>query len=157
MADKPSFFSSLTAGAIGMVKGTLALGIIGALVGSGVGAIAGASGLLAGTAVLADAAAVGLSATFTGAVLGSALFAQLGSSLGGIAGAVTGVMQNREQHGADAQDVTNIANMAFAQGIEAGRSQHVSEQSKQEVKTAADHFQKQLAAEKSGVAAVRGG
>jgi hypothetical protein len=132
-------FSNIKAGLGGMVKGIVALGIIGAIGGA---LVIGGLGVAAGGGIAQIATLAGL-----GAIGGGIKFAGIGA----LVGAVMGVMQNREQHGSDAQDVTNIANMAFAQGMAAGRNKDVSEHSKEEVKTAADHFQKQLAAEKSGV------
>ena len=139
MADKASFFSSLMAGISGFVKGTIALGIVGALVGATGGAIIGAFSAEAG-AVAATAIA--------GAINTGAIGAMLGSTFGPI----VSILQSREQGAVDGQDVVNVANMAFAQGMQAGRSKNVSEPSKEQVQHAADHFQKQLAAEKSSPA-----
>ena len=132
-----SFFGSI-AGAVksgigSMFKGSIALGIVGALVGAVMGAIAAPAG-----GMLAGAAAVAVGLGLEGAVVG------------GFLGAITGVLKSREQHGPDAQDVVNVANMAFAQGVAVGRGQEIGRDVGHTRKT--DHFQQQLAAEKSGAA-----
>lgn len=137
MENKPTFFESLRAGVYGMAKGALMLGGIGLVVGGGVGALIGA---LPGVSLFAGLA-------------GAALFAEMGMLVGGVLGAFTGIAQSREQGVVSAEDVVNVANISFAQGVEAGRSQTVCAPAKENVIEAAKdmqkpHFQTRLAAEK---------
>lgn len=124
-----SIGSSIGSGMAGYVRGAIALGVV-------LGAVGLVSGLLA--------------AGFEMGALTTALSsASFGLGLGGLIGAVTGVMQNREKAAPDAQDIINVANISFAQGVSAGKSQSVSEPSKEEAIAAGDHFRKQLATEKN--------
>jgi hypothetical protein len=103
---KPTFFQSMMSGIKGWTKGLFAGGAVGAATGLIVGAIIG---LLPGVA-LATAAAYGLG-------YGTLLFASVGAT----SGAVTEVVRSREAHQVSGQDVTNVAKIAFAQGVSVGQ------------------------------------
>lgn len=135
MENKPTFGDSVKAGLFGMIKGAAILGAIGLVVGSGIGLALGAAGIAEGGALLA-------------AGFGAAAMAEMGVFIGGLIGAFTGVAQSRDK-AIDQQDVINLSNIAFAQGVEAGRSQSVSQEAKQELKEAATNFQARLSAEQS--------
>ena len=102
--NKPSFFSSTMSGIGGYFKGAIA----GALVGAA--ALAAITGILALTP-LATAGAIGIAAAWGAGIFGS---------VGAVAGATTGVVKSREVAQVDAQDVVNVANIAFAQGLVTG-------------------------------------
>lgn len=133
--QKPSFTSSLIAGAVGFAEGLLVLGLVGAIAGGGVGAILGATGLLAGEIL-------------GGAMVGAINTGLIAASIGATVGPIVGVIQHRESASVDTQDVINVANIAFAQGMASCKNQNVSEKSANNVLESADKFQKQLAAEK---------
>ncbi len=132
--EKPSFFESLKAGFFGMVRGAVIVGAIGLVAGAGLGALLGGIGIVPG-----GAAAV--------ATVGAIGFAQMGVSVGGLIGSFTGIAMSREAVAVDAQDVINVANISFAQGVETGRSKSVSKEAFEELAHSAGHFQEKLKAE----------
>ena len=109
MAQKPSFFKSTKEGIAGFIKGTLAGGLVGIIAGGLVGAIIGAA-----------TGGFGLAVTGAGALLGAAYGGAVLGSIGSLAGTMTGVVRSREAGQVSGQDVTNIANIAFAQGLSMG-------------------------------------
>lgn len=129
--QKPSFFSSLVAGATGMAKGALVLGSLGMLAGCFIGATLGLTALSAGGMV---------AGIMTGAWIG----ADIGISVGALVGAVTGVVQNREGKEVSAQDLVNMNNIAFSRGVEIGRGNNVSQETVAELGTASRKFQDRL-------------
>lgn len=133
LGNKPSFFSSVMSGIKGFVKGAFTGGFVGALVGGLIGA-----GLSAMTGGLA-APMVLLGAIGTGATFGGVVF----SSIGSVAGAFTEVIRSREPQQPSAQDIVNIANIAFAQGVAA--SQHYN----LDVDERSTKFRDRLAAERN--------
>jgi hypothetical protein len=134
--EKPTFFESLKAGAIGMFKGAATLGIAGLVAGAALGAVLGGTALIAGGAPMVAAAfAIG--------------FAEIGITVGGIIGGFTGVAQNREAQAPDAQDMINLANISFAQGAATAQNKNVTQSSLDELQQASTHFQNKLAAEKT--------
>lgn len=135
--QRPSFLSSVMAGVMGAVKGALALGAIAAVGGAAVGAIA------SGGAIPVALAFAGL-AGYAGGLLGASI------------GGYTGVLQSREAAAPDAQDIINVANISFAQGVEVGHHQQAAQQSIAQVREAKNHFQEQLAAQRAGVGQVKG-
>src|SRR5262245_20877852 len=100
--DKPSFFHSMRSGISGFSKGLFAGGAVGALNGLVVGAILA---IFSGPGVILGSIATGI-----------ALFA----SVGAFSGTVTEVVRSREAHQVSGQDVANVANIAFAQGVQVG-------------------------------------
>ncbi len=103
---KPTFMESTLGGIKGTVKGLIAGGAIGAATGGVAGVVLGIF-----APPLMPLLALG------GALIGGATLGSIGS----LAGTVTGVVQTRESKRPEAQDVVNIANMAFAQGVDAGQ------------------------------------
>ena len=132
---KPSVIGSLAAGTLGFIKGAIALGAIGAAVGTVIGAGLGAFGI--GTSSMAAGAAFG-------AVRGVAY-----AALGAIIGGASSVMQYREAKGPDAQDIINVANISFAQGVEVGRNQNISEHAIEKLKEAQRTFQQTIAQQRA--------
>jgi hypothetical protein len=132
--DKVSFLDSLKAGAFGMAKGAVMLGLLGIVAGGALGAALGAASIIPGGAA-------------TAATLGAIAFGQMGTVIGTIIGGFTGVVASREVQAVDAQDVINIANISFAQGVEVGRSKKISHGAVTELQEAAGHFREKLAAE----------
>ena len=133
--QKPSFLESLKAGSVGLIKGAAILGIIGFALGGIVGA----------ALALATPAATALP------IMGLAIsFGNIGISIGALVGAFTGVTQAREVQAADPQDIINMTNMAFAQGVSAGRDKNVSQQAVEELKEASStRFQDTLSAKEN--------
>lgn len=130
---KPSFFSSVVDGAVGFAKGAVLLGVIGIVAGGLIGATIGMTSLAAGGALTAMAA-------------GAAIGGNLGASLGALAGLVTGVAQGRDRETIDPQDVVNLSNMAFARGVEIGRSNQVSQETANELSAASREHRDRLEA-----------
>lgn len=133
--DDQPFNRSLLAGLKGMAKGALVLGITGLIAGAALGGLLGATAIMPGGAL------------FVGSTAAAAL-GQMGAVIGTIIGGFTGVVASREVQAPDAQDVINIANISFAQGVAVGRSKELSEGNAQELAEAARTFQDRLAAEK---------
>ncbi|MDX1975452.1 MAG: hypothetical protein SFT92_07225 [Rickettsiales bacterium] len=106
--DKPSFFESVISGIAGSVKGLLAGGAVGATLGGLIGGLLGALTL--------SPAMIGV-----GAIAGASLLGSTMAAVGGLAGTVTGVVKSRERSGPNEQDIVNLANIAFAQGVSAGQ------------------------------------
>ena len=131
--EQPSFFDSLKAGAIGMVKGALMLGSIGLAVGGVIGAALALTSTAPGAALAA-------------AVVSGLAFAEIGVTIGGIIGMFTGIVQSREVQAPDAAKLADIANIAFTQGIEAGRSKSVAREAAPVAQETSTHFRDQLAA-----------
>lgn len=153
MAQQSGFSENFGAAVRGLVKGAIILGAAGLAVGGLVGLgidLAGGGGAFA-----AAAQATGLSTTAYTALASALTFGQMAAAVGAVAGAATGVMQRREPQAVDPQDIVNIANISFAQGMEAGRSQSVSMASKMDVAQTATRFQDRLAAEKAAPQAGR--
>ena len=125
MSDRPGFFETLISGAVGMAKGAMILGGIGLAVG----------GLL--SLALGGAAAV---------VSGALGFAMMGAVAGGLIGAFTGVAQTREAQASDPQDIINLANISFSQGVSVGRSKELSKERAEELEQSASHFREKIAA-----------
>jgi len=133
MADQPSFFNTLMSGTKGMAKGAAILG--------GIGLVTGAL----------------LSFVFGGApaVIGGAIgFALMGGAAGSLIGAFTGVAQSREIQAADPQDIINLANITFAQGVAVGRSKELSKQNAVELEQAASSFREKIASEQKTESAI---
>ena len=129
MPTKPTFFSSVLSGIAGYVKGMIVGGVTGGAVGAAVGAVIGIAALLVGGATLplipAMLAIGGMA--MGGAVLGGSFMAGIGA----LSGTVTGVVKSREASQPSTQDVLNVANISFAQGVESGRAM---EQQQEETK-----------------------
>lgn len=132
MAQGKSFLGSLTDGVKGFAKGLLAGGVAGALIGGVVGATIG---LLTGGVGIVGAMAL------AGALNGGAILASIAAP----AGTVTGVIKGREAAQPSTQDVVNLANMAFAQGVAVGheRAMENPEKSQQESRQFRDMIEKQ--------------
>ncbi len=141
MADKPTFFGSLNASSWGFVKGAIALGVIGALGGAIIGTGLGAFGIGVATTTTSF---VSLAGAVKGALLGAAIGAASLAELGAVIGTYTGVMQYREAATPSAQDIINVANISFAQGVSVGKNQNISERAAEQVKEAKRHFQETL-------------
>jgi hypothetical protein len=100
--NKPSFLGSMMSGVGGYVKGLLAGGAIGAITG----------GILGAVVTLGNPLGIAAGAAIGGATLGG---------IGALAGTVTGVVKAREAQAPAAQDVVNLANITFAQGVATGQ------------------------------------
>lgn len=110
--QKTSFIKSVLSGITGFVKGAVTGGVVGAVSGAAVGAVVG---LLTGGVGAAGAAAL------VGLGYGAPIFAWIG----GLTGMATGVVHSREPE-VSAQDVVNVANIAFAQGVQVGHEMTVA-------------------------------
>lgn len=109
LLEKPSFIKSTVSGMTGFVQGTLTGGIIGA----------------AGGAIIAGilAAFTGGLGAIGGALIGGGVIGALAmGSVGAMAGTMTGVVKSREASQPSAQDVVNVAKVAFSQGVIVGHT-----------------------------------
>lgn len=129
MADKPSFLGSLASAAIGYVKGAIAGGLVGIAGGAAVGALVGLATGGLGAAVIG------------GAYIGGSVLA----SIGGLAGAVTDVVKYRSPPQPTMDDVKNVANAAYAQGMAVGQ------QIEQEREVASTRFRDQISRERTAM------
>lgn len=132
--ERPSFFESLIAGAKGIVKGAIVLGAMGLIGGGLIGGLLGGTGIITGGALVAGLA-------------GGVAMGNMGVLVGGIIGAVTGVVQHREAANPDPQDIINVANISFAQGVETGRHKNVSQEACTELHEASSKFRDKLKSE----------
>ncbi|MFW0776616.1 MAG: hypothetical protein ACN2B6_02730 [Rickettsiales bacterium] len=110
MAKGTSFIESVSAGIRGYAKGLLVGGATGAVAGAVVGAIA----------VAVTGGGLGLAALGAGALTGALSAGAAFAAIGAIAGLATDVVRSREKNQVSAEDVTNVANIAFAQGLAMG-------------------------------------
>ncbi len=100
--QRPSFFESVKEGAKGWIKGALAGGSVGAVTGGIIGFL------------------VTLGNPF-GALAGAVALGGLFSTIGATAGTVTGVVRSREARIPSTQDMLNLANITYAQGVATGQ------------------------------------
>ena len=114
---KPSFMRSTLSGMLGTLKG--------ALVGGGVGAAIGA---VVGIGVAIASGGLALPALAFGAIVGAQLFALPMALVGALSGTVTGVVQSREAAQPSANDMVNVAKIAYAQGVSVGRQQTLEQE-----------------------------
>ncbi len=134
---KTSFFGSVISGVTGAIKGSVGLGLLGAAVGAAVGLAIFAFNPIAGGMGIA-------------AIMGALGGAQIGVSVGAPLGAITGVIKSREANAPEAQDIINVANIAFAKGVEVGHDRRTSEHSIAQVQEAAAGHVDRLQAEHRG-------
>jgi hypothetical protein len=133
--EEPSFFQSVKSGIGGFIKGIFAGGTVGAVTGAVIGAAV--AGLAAAGAITIAATALG--AIGTGALIGAVAFGAIGS----FSGMTTEVVKSRQKiHHVSGQDVLNVANIAFAQGITVGHEMTV--QNAKEGAKKSDHFRKMV-------------
>jgi hypothetical protein len=126
---KPSFFSSVASGIKGFFKGIIAGGTVGVLTGGIVGGIVGALTLNP----MSILGGIGL-----GAAIGGATFASIGAA----AGTTTEVVRSREIGQVSGQDVANVANIAFAQGVTVGHDMTMAKAA--EAHATSQHFQEMI-------------
>ena len=113
---KSSFFRSTMEGIKGYVKGAIAGGLTGIVAGAAVGAIVGIF------LPMGSIAAAGVGAMWVGSAL---------AGLGSFSGMATGVVQSREGAKINAQDVINVANISFAQGVSSAQQLAQAEEKSQ--------------------------
>lgn len=134
LPEKPTFFQSMKSGINGYIKGLFAGGAVGAVTGALVGAA---------VAGLAAAGVITIGATTLGAIgIGALVGANIFAGIGALSGMATEVVRSRERGQVSGQDVANVANIAFAQGITVGHELTV--QNEQAAGKKSDHFRKMV-------------
>lgn len=107
---KTTFLESTLSGIAGSVKGALTGGITGALLGAAIGA-----------SIAIFTAGFGLPAIAGGALVGAELLGAAMGAIGALSGTITGVVTSREKYNPTPADITNVAKMAYSQGVSTGR------------------------------------